>query len=312
MVSAIPRTPTPVREPIPWVEKDPAYRHISRVEEGKSDNRGMVDKVLNTPITMTVGDILAMSRTARDELKRSLIRRKVPIPAKALAYIESMSDTETEYWKEYSKHYEVNNIINLEDLPTIGDVFTVISQDEDLRPGTIVVNDPVAHYLETLPEGEKPAVVLSATDSQSLRAIWPIINNVGPEECLLDGGSQIVSMAEEVANHLELSWDPDICIHMQSANKQIERTLGLARNVPFKLGKITVFLQVHIIKSAAYKVLLGRPFDALTQSEYVNSKDGGMRMTLQCPNTHKRETFATYARGEVPHSVKTHNPADFQ
>jgi len=35
---------------------------------------------------------------------------------------------------------------------------------------------------------------------------------------------------------------------MQSVNRTVERTLGLARNVPFSFGEITIYLQVHVIK----------------------------------------------------------------
>ena len=44
-------------------------------------------------------------------------------------------------------------------------------------------------------------------------------------------------------------------VHMESANKLLEK------NVPFKFGPITVYLQVHMIEKVVYKVLLGRPFD---------------------------------------------------
>jgi len=67
---------------------------------------------------------------------------------------------------------------------------------------------------------------------------------------------------------------------MQSANRTVERTLGLARNVPFSFGAITIYLQVHVIKDPAYKVLLGRPFDVLTGSIVVNSTDGGQTVTI--------------------------------
>ncbi len=66
---------------------------------------------------------------------------------------------------------------------------------------------------------------------------------------------------------LRVSWDPGYTINLQSTNKGIERTLGLARNVPFLFGEATVYLQVHIVRDPAYKVLLGRPFDALTESQ---------------------------------------------
>jgi hypothetical protein len=105
-------------------------------------------------------------------------------------------------------------------------------------------------------------------------------------------------MSEEMAKRFRLSWDPDIIINMQSANSQIEKTLGLAKNVPFVFDEITIYLQVHIVKAPAYKVLLGRPFDTLTESEIKNTADGGQLITITDPNSRKRCTIPTSVRGQ--------------
>jgi hypothetical protein len=51
---------------------------------------------------------------------------------------------------------------------------------------------------------------------------------------------------------------------MQSANSDINQSLGLSRNVPCKFGDIVLYLQIHVICAPAYDMLLGRPFDVLT------------------------------------------------
>jgi hypothetical protein len=108
--------------------------------------------------------------------------------------------------------------------------------------------------------------IFVAKESDSLRTIHPTINGTGSKECLLDGGSQIVSMDKEVAMSLRITWDADIHIFMQSANKTIEKTKGMSENVPFLFNHITLYMQFHIIKNPAYDILLGRPFDTLTKS----------------------------------------------
>jgi len=134
--------------------------------------------------------------------------------------------------------------------------------------------------------------------------VYPLINHVGKVESLLDGGSQIVSMLRAVAVELEITWDPDITVQMQSANRTLEQTLGLAKNVPFLFGHITVYLQVHVIDKPAYKVLLGRPFDTLTESEVKNARDGGQSLTLTDPNTGERCVMHTHERGKPPTVLK--------
>ena len=61
--------------------------------------------------------------------------------------------------------------------------------------------------------------------------------------------------------------------------------MGLAKNVLFLFGTIMVYLQVHIIRDPAYQVLLGRLFDAITESNIQNLADGGQMVTLRDPNS---------------------------
>ena len=155
-------------------------------------------------------------------------------------------------------------------------MFMCTMEDNGTIPkGSIVLTDPIEQYLQGLDALETPKKIYVSKESHALKTIYLVINKYGQVESLLDGGSQIVSMDSEVAKKLAVSWDPDIIIQMQSANRMVERTLGLARNVPFSFGGITIYLQVHIIKDPVYKVLLGRPFDVLTGSIVVNSTDGG-------------------------------------
>ena len=192
------------------------------------------------------------------------------------------------------------NAIPIEELNSDMKMYMVAGDDSDLPKGSIVMHDVVVQYLESLAPGEEPKQIFVANPSESLRCIFPMINACITAEALTDTGSQIVSMSEKKGVEACLSWDPDVVVYMLSANKGIVKSLGLAKNVPFLFGEITVYLQVHIIRDPAYDVLLGRPFDTLTQSEIKNDKDGGATITIHDPNTHKRSIIPTYARGKGP------------
>ena len=84
---------------------------------------------------------------------------------------------------------------------------------------------------------------------------------------------------------------------MVSANGGVDQTLGLAQNVVFIVGEITLYLQVHILRSPAYDILLGRPFDILTQSVVRNYRNENQTITIRDPNTGKTATVLTVARG---------------
>ena len=96
---------------------------------------------------------------------------------------------------------------------------------------------------------------------------------------------------------------------MQSANGSLSRTCGLAKNIPFTLGGVTVLLQVHVMDAAPYTVLLGQPFDTITESRIVNNKEGNQTVCITCLNTGTKIAIPTYKRGELPRKVE--NLANF-
>ncbi|EED81133.1 predicted protein [Postia placenta Mad-698-R] len=151
-----------------------------------------------------------------------------------------------------------------------------------LEPGATIVPDPYETYLKHIPHGEHPAEFTVARDSNAIRSIITLVDNKEQIECIVDPGSQIVAMSEEVCLGLNLLFDPTIQLNMQSANGEVDRSLGLIRNVPFRI---------------AYDILLGRPFDVLTQSVVKNFADENQTITILCPNTGETVTIPTILSG---------------
>ncbi|OSX66159.1 hypothetical protein POSPLADRAFT_1133345 [Postia placenta MAD-698-R-SB12] len=166
-----------------------------------------------------------------------------------------------------------------------------------LEPGATIVPDPYETYLKHIPHGEHPAEFTVARDSNAIRSIIALVDNKEQIECIVDPGSQIVAMSEEVCLGLNLLFDPTIQLNMQSANGEVDRSLGLIRNVPFRIGEIVLYLQAHVIRNAAYDILLGRPFDVLTQSVVKNFADENQTITILCPNTGETVTIPTILSG---------------
>ena len=121
-----------------------------------------------------------------------------------------------------------------------------------------------------------------------------------------------MSMARDTAIKSKIAWNPDITVHMESAKKALEQTLGLAKNVPLIFGHIIVYLQVHIIREPAYKVLLGGPFDSVTESLVKNKKNGSQTLTLTDSNTGERVAMNTYERGQRPGILEIPKDQGFQ
>lgn len=161
-----------------------------------------------------------------------------------------------------------------------------------------IVEDKIEAYYRSLEAGEDPDLthLIVAGESHSIRSVHALIDNSHRVECILDPGCQIIAMSETICHDLGLAYDPSIVLHMQSANGSLDQSLGLSRNVPFQIGTITMYLQVHIINSPAYDVLLGRPFDVLTKSVVRNFENQDQTITIQDPNTGKRVTIPTMPR----------------
>jgi hypothetical protein len=276
----------------PKLMVEPGFKNKAPLQQdGRA--KDLLEEALENPISITTKDLLSISEPMRQELKKLLIKKRLEKKSVSLAAEVDPGDV-----KGTSSQRQVE-MISVERLP--GATYEVLAEDTNgMAKGSVVVSDPVMQYLNTLPPGEKPKSVVVAAESHALRTVYPLINGVGEVESLLDPGSQIVSMSRAVAQMLQVPWDPDITVHMESANKSLEKTLGLAKNVPFVFGPITVYLQVHVIERVAYKVLLGRPFDTITESEVKNSKDGSQSLTLTDLNTGERCVMHTHERGKAP------------
>src|SRR6202789_2096566 len=290
---------------IPKLTVEPGFKNRAplQLDERAKD---LLQEALKNPICITTEDLLNVSEPMRQELKKLLIKKR--LEKKSVTLAAEVEPTVDDVGTSEQRTVET---ISVEKLPEA--TYEVLAEDTNgMAKGSIVVSDPVMQYLNTLAPGEEPKSVIVAAESHALRTVHPLINGVSEVESLLDPGSQIVSMAKSVAVTLEVSWDPDITVQMQSANNTLERTLGLAKNVPFLFGTITVYLQVHVIGNTAYKVLLGRPFDIVTESVVKNAKDGSQSLTLTDPNTGERCVMHTHERGKAPTVLQRRYKSDFQ
>ena len=282
------------------VEK--SYKNVAP-NDRPSRHGDLARQIMRTPMTTEVGELLGASPAVWKEVQKLNTRKRIPV--------QPYRDSGPKELEAALRVRELNLLepsnsdygIPLSQLPEAQCYYTQEAYN-GIPKGSLIVGDPFLQYLESLPDGQEPENVFAASESQSLRTIHPLINGTSHVESILDGGSQIVSMSADIARKLALSYNPDIVIQMQSANRQIQPTLGLARNVPFLCGEITIYLQVHIIEKPAYKVLLGRPFDVITQSVIKNQSDGGQTITLKDPSSGNRVLMPTFARGSDPKPLR--------
>lgn len=288
-----------------------AYRVKAPVQR-EGLGRAVADKVMGTEITLDIRDLAGLAPDVRENMRKDLTKSRRPVrPPNSKAVLVAQEPVMLPFEDEEKLSLEYD-ALELSELPSVSSVFVTTVEQEDIPRGSVMISDPYLQYLESLGPDEAPKQVyvdtrqvFVARDSAALRVVYPSINKQGRVESVMDSGSQIVSMSLEQAAMSKLLWDPDVQIFMQSANGSLEKSVGLARNVPFKFGDITVYLQVHIIRGPAYKVLLGRPFEILTECQINNNRDETQTVTLKDPNTGRRCMMTTYPRGkDSEHSRK--------
>ncbi|KAF8229351.1 hypothetical protein L208DRAFT_1482185, partial [Tricholoma matsutake] len=148
-----------------------------------------------------------------------------------------------------------------------------------------VLNNPYETYINSLRPGDIPEPFIVAKESHAIRSVIINVNGRNPVESVVDPGSLIIAMSEEVCHELSLAYDPSICIPLQLANSGIDESLGLVRNVPCEVGTIMLYMQIHIICDPAYDILFGHPFEVLTESTVKNYRNKSQTITILDPNS---------------------------
>ncbi|KZT02527.1 uncharacterized protein LAESUDRAFT_762660 [Laetiporus sulphureus 93-53] len=169
---------------------------------------------------------------------------------------------------------------------------------EPLKLNGSIVPDPYKVYLCHIHKHSEPDQLMVAKESHAVRLVFNLVDNKENVEAIVDPGCQIVVMSENVCHALRLIYDPTVKLNMQSMNGEVNQSLSIIRNIPFQIGEIVLYLQIHVIHAAAYDILLGRPFDVLTESVVKNFFDEKQTIMIMCPNTGQVTTIPTFTQIE--------------
>ena len=279
--------------PKPAAQKkaEPAYRTLPPIYDGKIA-ADVYDRAMEAPVTLTQRELLSLSPEVRSQVREATSAKRTQNKESGAKEIHTYS--------EDSALTDAFDDIDPGDpqyrLPT-ATFINAVHQPTTPPPGSIVIPDPYEVYVKSLPQGAVPDRLVVAKESSALRSIHPLVDHQRHVEAILDPGSQIIAMAEDICFDLGLIYDPAIILNMQSANGEVDQSLGLARNVPIQIGDMTLYIQIHIIRSPAYDILLGRPFDVLTESVVRNFANEDQTITIFDPNSGRRATVPTSARG---------------
>ena len=283
---------------------EPGYRNTANIYDPQVA-KAVYERAMETPITVTQRELLSLAPEMRTQVAEATVRKRVPRDPVTLTMVEETSGPDDPIPKQV--RFEPMPRATIEEVPDEDDRTAHNTHMPNAYAVTVrvpplnatIIADPFETYLREHPDSHHTpdSKIVVAAESRALRAILPVVDGQDKVEAILDPGCQIVAMSEEVCNALALHYDPTIRLHMMSANGGVDQSLGLARNVPFVVGDITVYLQVHILRNPAYDILLGRPFDVLTQSIVRNFADENQTITIIDPNTGRKATIPTIPRG---------------
>lgn len=296
--------PAPVRAPAPAAHVN-TTRSVPSVEDPQAVEN-LFTKILQAPApSATIGELFSsnpmLCRRARDAFTPRKATKEQVIEAKTLSSIEDVMEEETAELEASVSAFELTEAPEDDeaDIPRFpeGALFVngvyVLPNAKSSRPARRATAEEADESEE---EGDE--TLQTARPSVPLRSIVAIINHTAEVECIVDPGCQIIAMSEKVANVLGLAYDPKTVLYMTSANGNSNRTLGLAHDTPFVIGGLTLYFQVHIVREASYDILLGRPFDELTNSIVQNRTAGQVTITIQDPNSDRIAIVPTFERGK--------------
>lgn len=158
----------------------------------------------------------------------------------------------------------------------------------------------VGHFAQSFEEGNHLNKIVSE-DSLPLGEIEVLINNQIAERGVIDNGSQIITIREDLWKELShTTLLPKFRMSMEGADSHLSNTRGKIRDLPITIGPITFYVQVQVVMRSPCRLLLGLPFWALSNCHLDVYPDGYMTATLTDPNP-PNETIVVQSFARNPH-----------
>ncbi|KAG2746060.1 hypothetical protein P692DRAFT_201693753, partial [Suillus brevipes Sb2] len=115
-----------------------------------------------------------------------------------------------------------------------------------------------------------------------LREIRITLNGMHSELGLLDEGSEIVVIREDVWKKTNAPINPDVRMRMQTANGGSQELAGCLEMLEIDVEGIKTWAHAYVVPDAPYRLLLGRPWQRLvrlSKTEDIN----GVHITVHDP-----------------------------
>ena len=127
------------------------------------------------------------------------------------------------------------------------------------------------------------AVRVCEEDIVPVMTVSTVNPNGTTTECIIDTGSALVIMREDIANANGFEISNHRQVSLQSANGTHSRAVGIIERCPFEIGGIQFRIPVHVVSQAPFDVLLGMPFVKFARMKMSPIEGGRVVLTLRDP-----------------------------
>lgn len=129
-----------------------------------------------------------------------------------------------------------------------------------------------------------------------LRELRVLLNGVHSELALLDEGSEIVVIREDIWRKTNAPRNQQIRMKMQTANGGAQEMGGCVEMLEIEVEGIKSWAHAYVVPDAPYRLLLGRPWQKLVRLSKVEDTDK-VQITIQDPmNSSNTRTIETLPR----------------
>jgi hypothetical protein len=100
---------------------------------------------------------------------------------------------------------------------------------------------------------------------------------------MLDNSSQIVAIHIDLFHQLNAPINTENCLTMEGVNHSTSLTLGCAENLNMHIGNVDFQLHAHVMQTAPFRLLLGRPFHHLLLAHLEDQPGGSVDLLIHDP-----------------------------
>jgi len=126
-------------------------------------------------------------------------------------------------------------------------------------------------------------IALRPTFCLPLQEVNVLVNCSAKVPAILDTGSQITVIWQDIVQALGAHVNHQCLIEMEGANSATNWTVGCAKNLTLQVGNISFKVHTHVVEQASFGLLLGCPFQQAALCHFKDLPSGEVEVSVRDP-----------------------------